>query len=162
MDLCNPDMVVNIGQSNNYRCGSPVEPPPEAFVFSLIIILMGQIAMRGASHTALLCSWIICFVFINVTIYLSSSANYVWMNLLQSLIMGISYELERQPLRMYLKTLKAIEASEVAAKLKVRLAAYETLQAAEALKAKCSLVHTQLLRIFLPKKYYSSSTHYVN
>jgi len=55
-------------------------------------------------------------------------------------IMGISYELERQPLRMYLKTLKSIEASEIAMKLNAKLSALENLQAVEALEAKCSLV----------------------
>ena len=147
MNLCDPDMVVNVGMNNHYACDSVVKPPPESYVFTMIIILLLQIVTRGVSRIALVSSWIICFVAINMSLYLSSSGSYVWMNIIQVVITCVSYELERQPLRMYLKTLKAVEASEVAAKLKVRLAAYESLQAAEALKAKCSLVHTQLSHI---------------
>ena len=140
MNLCDPDRVVNVGMNDHYACDSVVKPLPESYVFNMISFLLMQIAARGVSRIALVSSWIICFVAINMSLYLSNSGSYVFMNILQVLIICVSYELERQPLRMYLKTLKVVEASEVAAKLKVRLAAYESLQAAEALKAKCSLV----------------------
>ena len=116
----------------------------------MIIILIVQIAARGVTCFAIVCSWVICLVAINTSIYLSNSGSYVWMNLLQALIMIVSYELERQPLRMFIKTIKAVEAGEVAAKLKLRLAALETVQADEALKAKCSLVHTHSLPVLNP------------
>ena len=141
MDLCDPNMVVNVGKNSHVSCNSFVEPPPESFVFTMTMILLLQIAARGVGRIALVCSWSICFVAINTSIYLSNSGSYLWMNLLQSLLVFVSYELERLPLRQYIKTTRAVEAGELNAKLKVRLAAYETLQAAEALKAKCSLVH---------------------
>ena len=142
MDLCDPEMDVNVGKRSHLACNSFVEPPPESFVFTMIIILLLQIAARGVSRIALVCSWIICFVSINMFIYLSNSGTYLWINILQSLIVFVSYELERQPLRQYIKTIRVVEAGLMNEKLKVRLAAYETLQAAEALKAKCSLVCT--------------------
>ena len=143
MKLCDPDMIVNVGNSNHLACDSFVQPPPQSYIFPMINILLLQIAVRGVSRAALVCSWIICLVAVNTSIYLSNSGNYVWMNILQLFFVCVSYQFERQPLRIYLKILKSVEAGEVAAKLKVRLAAYESMQAAEALKAKCSLVRMQ-------------------
>ena len=148
MGWCDPDIVVNVNQ--HHGCDTFIEPPPESFIFAMIFVLLLQIAARGVSRIALVCSWIICFVSINVSMYLSNSGSYAWINVLQILILCASYELERQPLRQFIKTLKTIEEGEMAAKLKVRLAAYETLQASDALKAKCSLVHTELLLILSP------------
>ena len=150
VDLCDPNVAVDVGTNNNHACKSFTEPPPESFVLTMIIILIIQIAARGVTCFAIVCSWVICLVAINTSIYLSNSGSYVWMNLLQALIMIVSYELERQPLRMFIKTIKAVEAGEVAAKLKLRLAALETVQADEALKAKCSLVHTHSLPVLNP------------
>ena len=150
VDLCDPNLFVNVGTVNDHGCAQFREPPPETFVLTIIVILLIQIAARGVSCIAIVCSWVVCLVAINTSIYLSNSDGYVWMNILQVLVMFISYELERQPLRMFIKTIKAVEAGEVAAKLKLRLAALETVQADEALKAKCSLVHTQLLSILDP------------
>ena len=145
MGWCDPDIVVNVNQ--HHGCVTFIEPPPESFVMTMIIVLLLQIAARGVSRIALVCSWIICFVSINVSMYLSNSGSFVWINVLQILILCASYELERQSLRLFIKTLKTVEEGEMAAKLKGRLAAYEILQTSEALKAKCSLVHTELLLI---------------
>ena len=145
MQSCVPGMVVNVGKNNHILCDSFVEPPPESYLITMIAIVLLQIACRGVNHIAFIFGWIIVIVAVNMSIYLSNNGNYVWLNILILFMMGISYELERQPLRMYLKTLKAIEASEIAANLNARLASYENLQAAEALKAKCSLVYTLLL-----------------
>ena len=140
MGLCDPEKVVNFGRKNQPSCDSSVGPPTEWYVFVMIVLILVQIIVRGVSRIALVSSWIICLAAINASIYLSDSGNYAWMNILQVLIICVSYELERQPLRQFLKTIKAVEAGVVAAQLRVRLAAYETVQAAEALKAKCSLV----------------------
>ena len=148
MGWCDPDIVVNVNQ--HHGCVTFIEPPPESFVLMMIVVLLLQIAAKGVSRIALVCSWIVCLVSINVSMYLSNSGSFVWINVLQILILCASYELERQPLRQFIKTLKTIEEGEMAAKLKVRLAAYETLQASDALKAKCSLVHTELLLILPP------------
>ena len=140
MGLCDPDVAVAIGRNFHHACDSFVEPPPESFVLTMVCIVVLQIVARGVSCTALVCSWIVCIVAVNVTLYLSRSGSYAWMNLLQFLIMWVSYELERQPLRQYLKTLKVIEAGEMTAKLQLRLATYRTSQASDALAAKCSMV----------------------
>ena len=157
MGWCDPDIVVNVNQ--HHGCVTFIEPPPESYIFTMIFVLLLQIAARGVSRIALVCSWIICFVSINVSMYLSNSGSYAWINVLQILILCASYELERQSLRLFIKTLKTVEEGEMAAKLKVRLATYETLQASEALKAKCSLVHTELLLIF-PSSIYSLSSSF--
>ena len=141
MDLCDPERVVNNGLNNHVACvSSLVEPPPESFVLTMISVVMLQIVARGLSRTALVCSWIICIVAVNTSIYLSDSGSYAWMDLLLLFLVCISYELERQPLRQYIKTTKAIVAGEVTAELRQQLAAYETLQASQALESKRSLV----------------------
>ena len=140
MELYDPDMVVAIGRNNHHACDSFTGPPPESFLVTMLCIVMFQFVARGVSRIAVVCSWVTCIVAINVTIYLSDSDSYAWMNLLQFLILWFSYELERLSLRQYLKTLKVIEAGEMAAKLRLRLAAYRTVQASDALEAKCSMV----------------------
>ena len=139
MDLCDPDIVVNNWSKNHVAC-SFVGPPPESFVLTMIFIVVLQIVARGVSRMSLVCSWIVCIAAVNTSIYLSDSGSYVWMNLLQLFILCISYELERQPLCQFIKTTKAIVAGEVAAELRQQLAAYEKLQASQALESKRSLV----------------------
>ena len=148
MDLCDPDMVVAIGAINHHVCFS-FEAGPESFVLTMVFTVVIQIVARGVTRTALVCSWVICIVAINVTLYLSDGGSYAWINLLQFMIMWVSYELERRSLRQYLKTVRAIEAGEMAAKLQLRLASYKALQASDALTAKCSLV-----------RYYSKPSEY--
>ena len=140
MDLCDPDMVVNNGLNNHVACSSSVEPPPESYLLSMVSIIVLQIVARGVSRTAVMCSWIICVVAVNTSIYLSDSGSYGWMNLLLFFILCISYELERQPLRQFIKTTKAIVAGEMAAELRLQLAVNRTLQASQALESKRSLV----------------------
>ena len=125
--------------SNNITC-VPTTVPPEAMILTMLSIVMVQIVARGISRIALVCSWVICLVAINVAIYLSGNSNYVWINLLQTLIIGISYELERQPLRQFIKTAAAREAAKVAAELELQLSTYKTLLASEALESKRALV----------------------
>ena len=137
MDLCDPGVAAYIGLNKHAACDSP---PPESFVKTMISIIVLQIVAQGVSRTALVCSWIICIIAVNTSIYLSDSGSYAWMNLLLFFIICISYELERQPLRQFINTTKAIVAGEVAAELRLQLAAYKTLQASQALESKRSLV----------------------
>ena len=148
MDLCDPNMVVTVGKNHHHECVSFNEPPPESFMFTMVSIVVFQIVARGVSCIALVCSWVICIVSINVTLFLSDSGSYVWINLLQFLFLWLSYELERQPLCQYLKTLKVIEAGEITAKLQLRLATYQSLLASDALEAKCSMVRYFFTYIF--------------
>ena len=140
MDLRDPYNIVAIGRMNHYVRDSFVGPPPESFVLTMISIVVFQIVARGVSNIVLVCSWVICIVAINVTLYLSDSGSYAWINILQFLILWVSYELERHSLRQYLKTLRVIEAGEMTAKLQLRLASYRALQASDAMAAKCSMV----------------------
>ena len=139
MNFCDPEIMA-YSVSSHAACGARVVPPPESFVLTMVFIIVFQITVRGVSHIALVCSWVICIVSVNMAIYLSDGGSYVWMNLLLLLIMYVSYELERQPLRHYIKTRKSIEAGEMAALLQQQLSDLETLKATEALEAKRSLV----------------------
>ena len=147
MDLCHPDMVVNNRLNNHVACSSSVEPPPESFILAMISIIVLQIIARGVSRTAVMCSWIICIIAVNTSIYLSGSGSYAWMNLLLFFIICISYELVRLPLRHFIKTTKSIVAGEMAAELRLQLAAYKTLQASQALESKRSLVRYLLTMV---------------
>ena len=136
MDLCHTTTNIN----NDIVC-LPTSVPPEAIIMTMLIVIMVQIATRGVSHLALVCSWIICVVAINFSIYLSENSNYVWINLLLILIMGMSYEWERQPLRQFNKMAGAMEAVKVAAELQLQYSNYKILLASEALESKRSLVN---------------------
>ena len=140
MDLCHTTTDI----SNNIVC-LPTTIPPEAMILTMLIVIMVQIVARGVSHIALVGSWVISLVAINFTIYLSGNSNYVWINLLLLLIICVSYELERQPLRQYINTAKAREAAKVAAELALQHSIYKTLLASEALESKRSLVSNALL-----------------
>ena len=144
MDVCDPEMVVENGLNHLVACVQLVEPPPESFVLTMISVVVLQIVARGVSRTALVCSWISCIFAVNTSIYLSNRNRYAWMDLLLLFLVCISYELERQPLRQFIKTTKAIEAGEIAAELRQQLAAHQTLQSSQALESKRSLVRCLL------------------
>ena len=135
MHLCHTTTDIH----NNITC-LPTDIPPEAIIMTMLIVVMVQIVARGVSCIALMCSWVICVVAVNFAIYLSDNSNYVWINLLLILIMGVSYELERQPLCQFIKTANAMEAVRVAAELQLQLSTYRTLVASDALESKRSLV----------------------
>ena len=147
MDLCDSEIMA-YSINPHTACGSFVEPPPESFVLMMVFIIVLQLTVRGVSHLALKCSWVICIVSVNMAIYLSDGGSYVWMNLLLLLIMYVSYELERQPLRHYIKTRKSIEAGEMAALLQQELSDLEKLKATEALEAKRSLVTLSVVYVY--------------
>ena len=140
MDLCNLQMVDSTGLNHHVACVPYGDPSPESFVLTMISIIVLQLVARGVSRMTLVCSWIFCIAAVNASLYLSHSDNYVWMNLLLLFCLCISYEFERQPLRQYIKTRKAIVEGEVAAELRQQLATYETLQASQALESKRSMV----------------------
>jgi hypothetical protein len=124
---------------NNIAC-LPTTIPPEAMILTMLIVAMVQIFARGVSPIVLVFSWIISLIAINVAIYLSGNSNYVWINILLAIKMGMSYELERQPLRHFVKMSKAMEVVRVAAELELQLSVYKALLASEALESKRSLV----------------------
>ena len=135
MHLCHTTTDIH----NNITC-LPSSVPPEAIIMTMLIVVMVQIVARGVSGIALVCSWVICLAAVNTSIYLSGNSNYAWINLLLILIMGVSYELERQPLCQFIKTANAMEAVRVAAELQLQLSTYRTLVASDALESKRSLV----------------------
>ena len=140
IDLCHTITDIH----NNIVC-LPTTIPPESIIMTMLMVLMMQIVARGVRRSALVGSWIICLIAINVSIFLSGNSNYVWINVLLLLIICVSYELERQPLCQFINTTKAMEAVKVAAELELQLSVYKTLLAAEALESKRSLVSLDFL-----------------
>ena len=110
MNLCHTTTNIH----NNIVC-LPSNVPPESIIMTMLMVLMVQIVARGVSRAALMGSWMICLIAINVAIYLSGNSNYIWINVLLLLIICISYELERQPLCQFINTAKAMEAVKVSA-----------------------------------------------
>ena len=135
MNLCHTTTNFN----NNIVC-LPTNVPPESIIMTMLIVIMVQIVAPGVSRIALICSWFFSITAINVSIYMSGNSNYVWINVLLILIMGMSYELERQPLRQFNKMTKTMEAVRVAAELQLQCSTYKILLASEALESKRSLV----------------------
>jgi len=56
MRLCIPGMIVNVGKNDHLLCDSFVEPPPESYLITMIMIVLLQLACRGVSRIALICS----------------------------------------------------------------------------------------------------------
>ena len=147
VDRCGANIPVKDGL--NSACVSLDKPPPEAFVLTMVFIIILQITARGVSRVALVGSWFLTFVAINATLYLSHSTNggFAWINMLLSCIMCVSYELERHSLRQFINTAKTIEACETASRLQLRLVALEVSIAAAALVAKRALVSNVVIDI---------------
>ena len=147
VDRCGANIPVKDGL--NSACVSLDKPPPEAFVLTMVFIIILQITARGVSRIALVGSWFLTFVAINATLYLSHSTNggFAWINMLLSCIMCVSYELERHSLSHFINTAKAIEACETASRLQLRQVATEVSKASDALVAKRALVSNVVIVI---------------
>ena len=140
VDRCGANIPVKDGL--NSACVSLDKPPPEAFVLTMVFIIILQITARGVSRFALVGCWFLTFVAINATLYLSHSTNggFAWISMLLSCIMCVSYELERHSLSHFINTAKTIEACETASRLQLRQVATEVSIASDALVAKRALV----------------------
>ena len=114
--------------------------PPEALILTMIIVILFQTMARGASHLSVAVSWFFVVVAINATMAIAHYEAYLWVDLELFFLICLSYELERQPLRQFVKTVRAIEEAEANSSLRLQLAAYEAIQAAEALESKRKMV----------------------
>jgi signal transduction histidine kinase len=113
--------------------------PPEALL-SVIVVVMHQMVARGASRLGLVVAWVIVLVTINISLWLVGSMSYLWVNGELACLMAISYELERLPLRQFMKSVRMLEASECNVQLKVALSKYQVREGERALEAKRSMV----------------------
>ncbi len=113
---------------------------PEVMALAIIIVVLFQMVARGVSHLGLMCAWVIMIVTINTSLWLVGSMSYLWINLELVCAMYISYELERYPLRQFIKSVRMLEASEVNAQLQISLSKYQVREGELALEAKRSMV----------------------
>jgi signal transduction histidine kinase len=95
---------------------------------------------RGVSRIGLVVAWVIMIVTINVSMWLVGSVDYLWINGELAYLLCLSYELERWPLRQFIKSVRVVEASEVNGLLKVALSKYQVRESEQALATKRSMV----------------------
>ena len=112
----------------------------EVMVLAVIIVVAFQLLARGVSRLGLVCAWIIMIVTINVSMWLAGSLSYLWINGELACVIALSYELERLPLRQFIKSVRVVEAAEVNAQLRVALSKYQVRETEQALEAKRSMV----------------------
>ncbi len=83
--------------------------PPEALILTMVVVILFQTMARGASHLSIAASWLLVVCAINATMAIADYHAYLWVNLELFFLICLSYELERQPLRQFVKTVRAIE-----------------------------------------------------
>jgi signal transduction histidine kinase len=113
---------------------------PEVMVLAVCMVVVLQLLARGGSRAGLVCSWVVMIVAINTSLWLVGSISYLWINAELAVAMAISYELERMPLRHFIKSLRVVEASEINAHLRVAVVQYQVRESERALEAKRSMV----------------------
>ena len=113
---------------------------PEVMALAIIVVLVFQMVARGVSRVGLVCAWVVVIVSTNASLWLAGSMSYLWINLELIFVMLLSYELERLPLRQFIKSVRVVEASEVNAQLQVSLSKYQIREGEQALQAKRSMV----------------------
>ena len=77
--------------------------PQDQLAYLFIGVLFIQVFLKGASKYAILCSWIINFILINVSLRLVKSDQHIWLNVSLLLALSLSYEIERSTLCMFLE-----------------------------------------------------------
>ena len=113
---------------------------PEVIGELITVVLLLQTVARGVGRLGLVSAWMIVFVCINTSLWLVGSMSYLWINLELACVIYISYELERYPLRQFIKSVRMLEASEVNTQLQIALSRYQVREGQLALEAKRSMV----------------------
>ena len=90
---------------------------PDIMILSFIVVVVFQLVARGVSRSGLISAWIVIIVCINITLYLvgTGSQEFLYLNGELFLYLALSYEMERQPLRQYIMSVRVLEASEASA-----------------------------------------------
>ena len=123
----------------NQACPA-TELSPDLVCMAMSIVLLIQIFSKGSCKTWLVFSWITSIIFTNVCLYLIKSVLYFWINATYFFLLAISYELERQTLRHFIKSVMAIEVIEYNAELQLELANQRIHEGEQSLQAKRSIV----------------------
>jgi hypothetical protein len=113
---------------------------PEVMVLAVTVVIVFQMLARGVNRLGLVVAWVVMIVTINVSLWLVGSQSYLWINGELACLIALSYELERMPLRQFIKSLRVVEASEVNAHLRVAVVQYQVREGERALEAKRSMV----------------------
>ena len=77
--------------------------PAEAMVLPMVFVLVNQTIARGCSNAVLCVAWLIGVVAVNMSMVLTGNMDYLWINMELVILMCLSYELERMPLRQFIK-----------------------------------------------------------
>ena len=77
--------------------------PQDQLVYLFVGVLFIQVFLKGASKYAILLSWMINILFVNVSLWIVGSDQYVWLNVSLLLCLSLSYEVERSTLCMFLE-----------------------------------------------------------
>ena len=123
-----------------HSCSRQGSIAPEGAVL-ITVVLWLQMLARGVSRVALVCAWIIILATTNVSLWLvGSHMSYLRINLELLCLIALSYELERWPLRQFIKSVRMLEAAEVNTQLRVALSKEQMRESENALEAKRSMV----------------------
>ena len=116
------------------------ELPTEQLLFVLTVILASQVLVKGATHVGILISWIICAIFLNISLYLSGSRLFLWTNIVMGLIISVSYEIERNVITHFLHAELAKDAMRRISVLELALANKRVSDVQRDLASKLSMV----------------------
>ena len=75
----------------------------ETMALPMIIVVIFQMLARGCSNAGICLAWSVAIAAVNTSIALSGNGGYLWINLVLAMLMCASYELERVPLRQFIK-----------------------------------------------------------
>ena len=75
----------------------------EAMALPMIIVVLFQMLARGCSKTGICLAWAVAIAAANTSMALTGNGDYLWINLVLAMLMCVSYELERVPLRQFIK-----------------------------------------------------------
>ena len=87
---------------------------PDVIILAFIVVIVFQLVARGVSRIGLICAWIVMIVCINITLHLiaTGEGEYLYLNGELLLLLALSYEMERHPLRQYIMSVRISEASD--------------------------------------------------
>ena len=90
---------------------------PDVMILAFIVVVVFQLVARGVSRIGLMCAWIVMIICINVTLHLidTGSQEYLFLNGELLLLLALSYEMERHPLRQYIMSVRVSVASKASA-----------------------------------------------
>jgi hypothetical protein len=102
-EACPPDATVFHMQGCNPEHEEHAIPA-EVMVLAIVVVIVFQTVARGCSNPGLCVAWAIAVVCVNASLGIVRNNDYLWVNLELAFVMCLSYELERVPLRQFVKS----------------------------------------------------------